>query len=327
MNELPRQNYGVISTGSGGISFGDNTAIGPDAHVEVTTPPGERDSADDTSRRRAGSWDVGVITALSEETAAVTAMLRRHGDHQHGDYHEETFPDGRRCHEARIALGERDLGVVAIQAVQPGQRSAAVAFQRIRDTYAPAVIVLVGIAGGIHADLALGDVVIAQGVVYYDLRKETPHGARRRGQNLQAPPAILHCVNAFFADHRYPLRLTGRDPAGGERPFTVLTGPIGSGDAVVADDRSAIRDYLGTVNDKTLALETEAGGIAQAFYEQVSDENPVVGWTSIRGISDQADIVKDDSFHVIAAENAATVLERLLPYLAVVTERGAPRRR
>ncbi|MCW2858473.1 MAG: Nucleoside phosphorylase-like protein [Actinoallomurus sp.] len=322
MNELPRQNYGVISNGSGGISFQGNTAIGPNAHVQATPPPGERDSVDDASRRRTGSWDVGVITALSEETAAVTAMLRRHGD-----YHEETFPDGRRCHEARIAIDEADLGVVAIQAVQPGQRSAAVAFQRIRDTYAPAVIVLVGIAGGIHADLALGDVVIAQGVVYYDLRKETPHGVRRRGQNLQVPPAVVRCVNAFLADHPYPLRLTGRDPAGGERPFTVLTGPIGSGDAVVADDHSAIRDYLGTVNDKTLALETEAGGIAQAFYEQVSDENPVVGWSSIRGISDQADIVKDDSFHVIAAENAATVLERLLPYLAVVTGRGAPRRR
>ena len=69
---------------------------------------------------------------------------------------------------------------------------------------------------------------------------------------------------------------------------------------------------------KTLAVETEAGGVAQAFYEQVTAESSVRGWLAIRGISDSADEAKDDTFHAVASTNAAAVLERLIPYLTLV---------
>ena len=51
------------------------------------------------------------------------------------------------------------------------------------------------------------------------------------------------------------------------RDFKVLPGPIGSGEAVVANKDAEIRSFLRRFNDKTLALETETGGLAAAFYE------------------------------------------------------------
>jgi len=93
-----------------------------------------------------------------------------------------------------------------------------------------------------------------------------------------------------------------------------LRGLVGSGEAVVADARSDIRRYIENFNDKTLALETEAGGVAEAFHESAG-ESGARGWLAIRGISDYADAEKNDDYHHIASWHAAAVLIQMLPYL------------
>jgi adenosylhomocysteine nucleosidase len=95
----------------------------------------------------------------------------------------------------------------------------------------------------------------------------------------------------------------------------VLPGLVASGEAVVANARSEIRRYIENFNDKTLALETEAGGVAEAFHESAGDSG-TRGWLSIRGISDHADEEKNDDYHDIASWHAAEVLIQMLPYLS-----------
>jgi adenosylhomocysteine nucleosidase len=99
------------------------------------------------------------------------------------------------------------------------------------------------------------------------------------------------------------------------RTFAVLPGLIGSGETVIADRESPIRRYLTEFNSEVLAVETEAAGVASAFYEYAANSPEAVGWLAIRGISDRADAAKNDDFQQLAAWHAAHVFARMLPYL------------
>ncbi|MEV7967864.1 hypothetical protein AB0O34_18020 [Sphaerisporangium sp. NPDC088356] len=100
----------------------------------------------------------------------------------------------------------------------------------------------------------------------------------------------------------------------------MLTGPIGSGEAVIADAESEIIRYLKGFNDKILAVDMEAGGLTQAFHEQDGSQ-AVRGWVVVRGISDDAGPNKNDEYHDVAARHAATVLRSLLSYLRLPADR------
>jgi len=299
-------NTGIQNTGAGVINvtqsaFGDRPV--------VMNHPGPRGAGQPVGASPRAGWDVGIITVLSEETAAIASMLAAAGTAE-----DRVDDSGQRFREARITTAGRSLSVVAAQSLSPGQRPATLAFDRLCQAYAPRVVILAGIAGAISPAVRLGDVVIASEVIYYDLRKETPGRVLRRGQARPVPAPIAHAVNDFFTDHGEPYATTIPDPPGPPRACTVMRGPIGSGEAVVADARSAIRSYLTTVTDKTLALETEAGGVAEAFYESAATRAAPRGWLSIRGISDHADAAKNDTSHDIAARHAAAICLQILPY-------------
>jgi len=93
------------------------------------------------------------------------------------------------------------------------------------------------------------------------------------------------------------------------------TGLIGSGEAVIANHDAEILRYLASFNDKVLAVDTEAGGLAQACHEQSATTGRLHGWAVIRGISDDAGPGKNDDYHQIASWHAAMALRKLLPYL------------
>jgi adenosylhomocysteine nucleosidase len=299
-------NSGVQNTGPGSINI-NQSAIGDRAMVCVGAE--SRGVGRHPLRADVRNADVGVITVLSEETHAMTTALAGSGT-----LRKHVGDDGARYYERDVDVGGNGLRVVVTQAADRGQRPMAIAFARLQRCYAPAVVVLVGIAGGIHPMVKLGDVVVAQDVIYYDLRKEAPSGTVWRGQSRPVPIAIRHALNDFFASNGEPYRTSITGPHGVSRPCTVLAGPIGSGEAVVAAGDSNIRQYIAGFNDKTLALETEAGGLAQAFYE-TADASGSSGWLAVRGISDLADACKDDQYHEIASWHAAVVFLQLLPYL------------
>jgi adenosylhomocysteine nucleosidase len=170
----------------------------------------------------------------------------------------------------------------------------------------------VGIGGAINRDLVVGDVVVATRVVYYDLRRETPEGVHHRGEERHTPAPITHALNSFFTDYDDPARL--KSATG---PFRVLSGPIGSGDAVIMDAESQIRKFLLAYNEKVLAVDMEAGGLTQFCHETPPPDYP--GWLVVRGISDLADHTKTYDHQHSAAHNAALTLQHLIPYLPATT--------
>ena len=217
-------NQGIVNQGSGTINF--------NAPVEFNygTAPGWEAAAERRDIRPAGEWDLGVITVLTEETRAVSRMLA------HADAYQVTeVGDGTRFEEGTIEAGGQQVRTVTTRALDQGPLSASIAFDKLRQQYAPAMIAMTGIAGGIHPSVHLGDVIIALEVISYDQRKETPAGPRRRGTGWKVPVAVRRAVNNFFSDHGEPCQVTVTDPDGVTRVFSIHPGVIGSGNAVVAD--------------------------------------------------------------------------------------------
>ncbi|ACZ90240.1 nucleoside phosphorylase-like protein [Streptosporangium roseum] len=290
-------NSGIVNYG--GSMEVSQSAVGHGATVNI---PADREKKAANARRA----DVGVITILTEEARAVHNVLGL----ERAPSSELPFFDGT------VNVRGVATRVAAIRALAQGQRSTMMAFDNLRRHYNPAVVVLTGIGGGIHKDIAVGDVVLATRVVYYDLRKETPDGRQHRGEERETPAAIGHAVHAFFTDYGEPAKFHTTDTDGTIRDYRVLTGPIGSGEAVIADAKSEIIRYLKAFNDKILAVDMEAGGLTQAFHERGGSQT-VIGWAVVRGISDDASSKKNDDYHEIAARHAATVLRNLLPYLMI----------
>ncbi|MEW2386905.1 hypothetical protein AB0933_00940 [Streptomyces venezuelae] len=298
-------NYGIENRGNGNVTINGAVAMGTGTSVTQhgVAPSPAADVPQDTARA-APAWDVGLVTVLSVETGAVLDELSKWGSHT-----ETRTRQGAFFHEFTRECPGRTVRVAVTQSLLPGQHSAGGTVEELRREYAPHLIVLVGIAGSIHPDALLGDVVVAQEIIYYEPRKVTPDGVLRRGRAHVVTAGVQHAVNSFFTAHGEPWPLP-HSP--GHR---ALRGPIGSGEAVLADVRADERRYLRAYNEKILAVETEGAGLATAVHASLGGADAAQAWLVVRGISDAADPDKNDDQHEIAARNAAFVFGSLLPHL------------
>jgi adenosylhomocysteine nucleosidase len=292
---LAEVNIGVLATNDGVANVG--TAIGKVSGSEAAQGTHRRHDRD--------PFDVGILTVLTEEMQAVVQRLQRYPK-----YRCVGLEGGAHAYVASVPTDDAgDLQVVALQTLEQGSRSASAAYHLLRNEFKPRAVLLVGIAGGIRDDVAIGDVVLGDQVVYYDARRETPDGPRRRGQSQPMTPFMLHRLNTFFLRYgnSLPMETTGA--------VRVLRGPVGSGDAVITHEASEIIRWLRAFHEKTLAVETEAGAVGQAFYEEVDTDKTLLGWLTIRGITDHADQHDWQDRRSYASERAALVMDRLLPLL------------
>lgn len=255
---------------------------------------------------KSNNADIGIITIVSQETRAVLKSINV-------DPKDDINIDGRFFYEGSFESANKETHkIVLTQQLEPGNRSVIIAYNSIVNNYNPKLVVIVGIAGSISKDLALCDVVIANQVIYYENRKETPNKTNRRGDIFKINAKLKQYINKFFIVHDDPAIIDAAEDSF-SKTFKVLSGPIGSGETVVADKSSDIKDWLISVNSKTMALEMEAGGFLQAYYEDgLSENQPSLGVLVIRGISDHADVEKDDKWRKPASDNAVKCLIEIL---------------
>jgi adenosylhomocysteine nucleosidase len=294
-------NKGVINYG---IQKLTDVAVGDSTIVKIGHSPRQDTPAAPESR---STWEIGVVTILATEAKAVLTEF--------GLTEDEAKTRAQRFYTGRVKVLGAAVDVVATRASGPGQRAAMAALGNLRRYYDPAVLVLVGIGGAIHRSIAINDVIVATRVIYYDLRKETAEAVRRRGEERESPAGVVHAVNSFFTNYGDPAVLRVTESTGRTVSFRVFHGPVGSGDAVIANRKSGIRKFLHGYNEKILAVDMEAGGLSQFCHETYSGSGAVPGWVVIRGISDHADRAKNDDQHDSAARNAAHTLHCLIPYI------------
>lgn len=258
------------------------------------------------------NMDIGIITIVPPELAAVKEIFKNcsavKGDKTHRKYFGG-FLDG---------AGTQHQAVVTQQLIQ-GNESVISAYKDIVEEFNPKLMILFGIAGSISKDLKLCDVCIVNEVIAYDRRKETEE-LLRRGSTYRVSAVLSTLINDFFAEYGEKPRFIGA-PGSPSGDFLADVGPLGSGNAVVADPLSDIKKWLLDFNSKTCAVETEAVGFANADWEEGLNKvtNPI-GALVIRGISDHADSQKDDKWRIIASHNAAIVLTKFVKLLPPLQE-------
>lgn len=255
---------------------------------------------------------VGVVTIISEETRAVRDWLLT-GTH----FAESRGVGGRYFYRARMPLSTGSVTVVATQAVDQGQTSATSAVNALHSVAVPRLTVLLGIAGGIHSDVGLGDVVIGTDVIDYGPAALTPSGPRHRGSSFKPPLQVKTALNHFFSMKGDEIVSDASSDAVaiGRKSFTLSRGPIGTGYAVIKYRDAEVRKWLLDYNEKTLVVETESEGVARAFYE-AGERADIDGFVVLRGVSDHADEAKDDRWKLAASRNAVRALELLLVALS-----------
>lgn len=254
--------------------------------------------------------DIGIITIVAEELAAVT------------DYFKEnrTYSESRGTQTARTYYfgkikdkNEKQLNVTTIQALEQGNRSVIAAYNALVEEFNPNLIVLLGIGGSIHKDVNIGDVAICESTYYYDKRAETSEGTRHRLDPFKINAWTKELIRRYHHENKSEEPKFNAAENSPEIKFKSIFGPIGTGEAVIKYKESEVRKWLISVNDKTLAVETEAGGVAQQFYEdELNYSRRAKGIIVLRGISDKADIDKKDEWRLAASKNAMKVLEELI---------------
>jgi len=165
-----------------------------------------------------------------------------------------------------------------------GKVNATMALQWLIDRHAPDVLLNFGSSGAIAPQLRVGDVVIADQVVPYDVGvflergfvttgNELPNRGHAHWRVFPADPRLVHLAQK--ATER--AKLASSD---GNRPGRAWVGTIASGDQVIfADEQKRwLHETFGA-----LAVENEGAAVAQVAAAHG------LPWLVLRGISDTAD--------------------------------------
>lgn len=249
--------------------------------------------------------DFLIFAPLQEEREAVLALLPGAKRLPPTDsdvliYHSAQLP-------IRLSDGqEGSYHLVVVSPVRMGRVAAATAATKAIERWLPRYALIVGIAGGCANSVGLGDVIVADQVVDYELQKVTQAGSQVRYFVHPTDPRLLNAVQ-HLGREGWDERPTSRPSDG--KP-SVHVGPIATGDKVAAVS-SFIEEHRSHW-PKLIGIEMEAGGVAAAAFEATSKP----GVLMIRGVSDRANQDKGtesvERWRRYACEIAASYMLSLL---------------
>lgn len=182
---------------------------------------------------------------------------------------------------------------IIVTKCEQGTTSAANAYSSLVH-FKPDYVVFVGIAGTCNPkEVTLGDVILPSEIVDATLKKQTNDTIQLRATSYRIPGNHVGLIQLFvrLMTEKY-------------KEFKLLNSRIISDNSVYACDDSEIIKAVLKYNDKIDGIEMEAAGIYSADYERSKIK---YGVFTIRGVSDNANSVKDDTYHELAISNASQV--------------------
>lgn len=253
-----------------------------------TYSDGSRRPEDDVTGGAELPVEVAILTTLTVEEKAVIEAI--------GNCSVQPWY-GRDLHLGEIA-GQRVL-VFPIDGM--GNVAAAQAAELVIRVWNPARLMLAGIAAGAsqpQGQIRLGDVLVADQVVGYELAKVKPGKIDRRYIVYRSDVELLNVArNLLSADwtERIPTPRPD-DPQGRMRPL-VHIGPVLAGDKVLADGGTLTE--LRQAWPAAIGVEMEGVGVAHAAHRNG------IGFLMVKAVCDLADVKKDDTWHRYASAAAA----------------------
>lgn len=232
---------------------------------------------------------VVVLTALEVEYAAVRALL--------GNRRITSHPSG-----TRFEVGEppHGRGTIVLALTGQGNQAAAVLTERAIATFAPSALVFVGIAGALHDDIGLGDIIVATKVYAYHGGRDEDGGFHARPQAWEIPHQLDQIARHVAREGEWTTLLRSAPQDWPPVHFR----PIAAGEVVLNSTTTPLARQLRTNYDDAAAVERESAGVAKAGH--LNRGLPVV---TIRGISDEADgdkrVTGEAGWQFVAAARAA----------------------
>lgn len=174
-----------------------------------------------------------------------------------------------------------------------GKVNASICTQILIDLYAVDCIINVGVAGAVNKDVKVGDIVIANDVMYHDMLVDEPGIIPRMDES------IFKCDSELF---KLGLDIASKDN-------TVHTGRIVSGDIFLCDLEK--KNQLWTTF-KAFAVDMESAAIGHTSYLNK------IPFLIIRSISDTSDDANPDEFEKFfrqCAIKASDILQAMVQAL------------
>ncbi|MDP2069686.1 MAG: 5'-methylthioadenosine/adenosylhomocysteine nucleosidase [Lutibacter sp.] len=213
----------------------------------------------------------GIISAMQEEIQALLHELQ----------HVSKTEKGMRTYYSGILFGKK---VVLVFSRWGKVASAATATQLIND-FDVKEIIFTGVAGAIHQDLNIGDIVIGKNLYQHDLNAfpfyekfEIPI-LRKKFLETNDSEKLLEATNVFLATYQQYIALEDSQLFDIQTP-KVVHGDIASGDQFISSLKK-----IKNLNKKlptAICVEMEGAAVAQVCFEYE------VPFSIIRVISDKA---------------------------------------
>lgn len=167
----------------------------------------------------------------------------------------------------------------------------------VAELFRPEFIILSGIAGGVSGrdGIGLGDVVVADHVDWYEMRKIADGKDCLRKQAFDHPSMYLRET----ITQRVKMKKQWLDRIQKDRPTEgkpkVLEGNLIAGDKILGDRENEYQRQILGEFDKALAVDMESYGLARGVYSARTTRHYNLNYLVVRGISDLVDDVGNDA--------------------------------
>jgi len=254
-----------------------------------------------TNIQREDSVDVVIVTALEKERDAVL---------RHLDSPQRVESKNRVVYKSRLQLEDSNNGyqVLLLCLGGMGNVQSATAVTQGIDVWSPTVIILTGIMGGVEeSERFLGDLIIAEQIVGYELGKVDDRGIKPRFEVLRPTHSLIEKARHFPIEKWvFQPKFLRPDGSSGRIIPQVHFGVVASGEKVIADTLTVAELQRSWI--KLIGIEMEGFGTASAVYQ--SEAAPAM--LMVKGICDWANSNKSDDWQAYAADVAASYVVNFL---------------
>ncbi|MBT2688800.1 5'-methylthioadenosine/adenosylhomocysteine nucleosidase [Bacillus sp. ISL-47] len=226
---------------------------------------------------------VGIIGPMAEEIEIL---------HSHMEVKETTELAGMTFYQGTL----KGQNIVLVQS-GIGKVNATMAAQLLINEFKVEKLINSGIAGAIHPDVNMGDIVISTDTVQHDM-DETAKGYE--------PGIIPRMDIGYFEADKELVRLAEKAAKNLSKEVNVFTGRIATGDQFIASKEKS-EWILNTF--EAYVVEMEGGAVGQVAH---LNEIPYV---VIRSASDDASeeaVMKWEDFKQLAVTNSSSIIETML---------------
>lgn len=221
---------------------------------------------------------IAIIGAMQEEITLLQEQLKERT--KLSVFHLEVFKGKLANHQ--VFLVQSGIGKVA----------SALATSLLIQQFSPDLVINTGSAGGFDPELNIGDIVIADSLMYHDV--DVSHFGYERGQVPSMPKHYVADSNASAIAYNAAQQL---------EKIQVRTGLICSGDSFVGSDEAAEDIQAAFPNAK--AVEMEGASIAQVCHMM---DTPVVVIRSLSDIAGKTSTVSFETYLATAAKHSAMLV-------------------